>query len=578
MAKRTAEVEVKVTGAEEAAEKAKKVKDAWSEAADKPGEKWKKLGETIASSVEGFVSDLSRAINIANGLNFAKAIDSARNYQLQVGRTAAYTGQSIKEIEQRFERLSRQKLIKEEEGLAYARTLTRMTYDATGAQKALGGLADEAVATGRSADEMLPLGATLHNVLGVSGDTSEALKNIRGQAEALGVAGGPAVLEDSIVSLTGALSGFSSKSDEARGKLTGLLATMQGMSTDPQHGARAFAGYSGAIQSQALLVSRFLGRKTSSLYDEEGKLKPEVLSDVQQKWFQTYGRGERSFERAVNTFGPEAAAEFFHKDFSRVPTSAAPTKTAGQIASDFYQTDAADRERKRQEAERNARKSAASALPALDTLNGIAAQHPFLATLGIGVGGSLLSKAAGGLIRSGFKAAFRGIGGSAAEGAAAEGAAAGGAAAGGGALGALAGGLLSGAAIPLAGLFGVGSVISGQQAQTRNTIADFNEEHPADAEAAKYFGTEYAREHKAQIRHGGMQIINDTPFGPDPESRPQHEAGAPAQGLAAFVQSVDGLTKVFQQNQQQPIVVQVLNATGGPVEAVVSQRGQAAKQ
>jgi hypothetical protein len=115
-------------------------------------------------------------------------------------------------------------------------------------------------------------------------------------------------------------------------------------------------------------------------------------------------------------------------------------------------------------------------------------------------------------------------------------------------------GVLGGAALPLAGLLGVNAVLSGQQAQTQQTIEDYNADHPADSEAAKYFGTEYAREHKAQIRHGGMQIVNDTPYGP--ENAPTHAPTEPSPGNA-LTASMDALAKVFQQGQQQPIVVPV---------------------
>jgi hypothetical protein len=71
-------------------------------------------------------------------------------------------------------------------------------------------------------------------------------------------------------------------------------------------------------------------------------------------------------------------------------------------------------------------------------------------------------------------------------------------------------GLLAGvpgaAALPTAGLLGVGYLMHTQQERVKATEAAYNASNPVDPEAAKYLGTEYARGHKAIIRHGGMQM------------------------------------------------------------------------
>jgi hypothetical protein len=77
------------------------------------------------------------------------------------------------------------------------------------------------------------------------------------------------------------------------------------------------------------------------------------------------------------------------------------------------------------------------------------------------------------------------------------------------ALGAAAGALVSpfgAAAAAIGGLVAALYAMHHQYDETSATIDKFNKAHPVDAEAAKVFGTEFAREHKAKVRHGGMQV------------------------------------------------------------------------
>jgi tape measure domain-containing protein len=62
------------------------------------------------------------------------------------------------------------------------------------------------------------------------------------------------------------------------------------------------------------------------------------------------------------------------------------------------------------------------------------------------------------------------------------------------------------AAIAIGGLVAGILALHHQFADTTAMIDSYNKAHPVDADAAKYFGTEYARSHKATVRHGGMQI------------------------------------------------------------------------
>ena len=55
---------------------------------------------------------------------------------------------------------------------------------------------------------------------------------------------------------------------------------------------------------------------------------------------------------------------------------------------------------------------------------------------------------------------------------------------------------------------GVMLVAHQQSKQTEETIKKYNEAHPVDPEAAKFFGNDYARATKAVMRRGSMQIVD----------------------------------------------------------------------
>ena len=594
MAKRSAEIEIKAdaanaisqieslkdrikdlekkldTAGETSKKSAKKFDDAWGNTAKKAGENWKWFGDTVASAVEGTVSDLSRVINIANGISFAKAVDSARAYDATIGRMSAQTGQRVQDLRNRFEDFSKKKLIPEDESAALSKQLGKVTYDAIGAQKAMYALADEAVATGKDASEMIPLGTTLHNVFGIAGDTSDALKSIRGQSEAMGTVGGPVIIYDQMVKLDGVLQSVSARTPEAREKITALLTAMQGASQDPNRGAKVFGGLETFLQGHQVQIARAMHVDPRELTDDEGKIKPEMLAKFQKQFMKDYGRKKYGYEVAVNTFGSEIAKGLFTHDYAAEAAGIQSKKSdkASMQAADFYGSDPGKRLAAQQEAQRNARKSAEGAMPALDVLNNAAASHPFLTTLGISAGGGLLSKLAGGAIRNGVKALFRGGAGTAAT--------EGGAGGGGSALSGAFGAGLGSAAIPLALLTPLKLLVDQQDDQKQKTIDEFNAANPVDDEAAKRFGTEYARSHKATVRSGGMKMFPDG--GGIIPTHPMTGLGdESANQLSQFVnKGFDqiALTAAIKDAiKSTPAQFTFINATGGPIEAVTDQKG-----
>jgi hypothetical protein len=67
-------------------------------------------------------------------------------------------------------------------------------------------------------------------------------------------------------------------------------------------------------------------------------------------------------------------------------------------------------------------------------------------------------------------------------------------------------GVGAGVGATVVGVGGVMAIAAQQERQTQALMDSFNAQHPVDTTAAKYFGTEYAREHHAVMRRGSMQV------------------------------------------------------------------------
>lgn len=544
---RTAEINVSVNGADEAVQKAKSIKTAFSEAAEVPGAKWKKFGDVVASSVSGMISDIARVATVAQGISFAQSVASAKQYQETIGRMAAYTGQSFASLDQKYTALSKAKLVPEKEIAAFHKSLGRMTYDVDGSIQAFAGLADEAIATGKSAGEMAPLGATLHNVLGVSGDTVNALKKIRGQAEALGMPGGAEQLQDQLLSVAGALSTVSIHTDIARNKMTALVGSFQQGSTDPNHGSKAFSALQGYVSGNPVEIARHFGMKLSDMFDSEGKQKDPMFF---MKELKKLTKSETGMRRLVNTVGPEAAfALKNNKDLDNdlaAVAGAKPSNAAAGARSGYIGSEAGQREKADQEKERNARAAAEKYLPFLDSINSLLAKSPIVGAAALGVGGNLLAGGASSAIKAGAKGLFSVFGGAAAAGGEAAAAGGGAAAAGGGAVAA---GLAVTAGAGLAALAVGGGI---------GLLADHFFDISGKTSTLFSGGTNKEKEDAADAEIRRQKNLNAPSFSPDaspgtPGASPNGSVNVPGFGAIAL---------------PKPIQITIVNQSANPIEAV----------
>lgn len=442
-----------------------KIKSAWASAGEGIANSVKGAATSITQSLASVGQDALRTVTVMNTISLGEAVQSARKLQDDMARLSIVAGGSVDTLNEKFTRLSKQDLIGEDRLVGMARSLGRVTYDATGSIQAIHGLNEEAVATGRSAEEMLQLGEVLHNSLGVIGDTSDALGKIRAQAEALGTTGGPAALQNQIVSLGNAMSQLATDTEGRRNRLTAFFGVVgQGMS--PQAAARAQAGAIGALEGNALDISRTLGY---DVLDEQGHIKDpaKVVQDLKAS-MNRRGMGARSQLLAFRRFaGAEAGSRLFYGDFSddniNGLANLPPSNRASSQAALFAQSKAGQRLATQLTSERDARAAAEPLLDAQDAWNQFFAGSPVAKLLA----GSLLNATASSILgkaSKGVSALFGG--GGAASAAGGEAAIAGGGVAGGGttAAGALAadmGALNAQAIVAHGSLTGLGTSIGG---------------------------------------------------------------------------------------------------------------------
>src|SRR3990167_3236383 len=282
-----AKVTVAVDGVESVEQAARRTMSAWERAGDGIKRGIGAAGQSVVASLGRIGEDAIRVATALNTISFAHAVSEARQYQEVTARLGVATGRSVGEIKVRLTELSKQTLRSEPAIAAWAKSLGRMTYDYRGAFEAAKGLSDEADATGKSFEEMTSLGALLHNVLGVGGDTSKALGEIRAQAEALGTTGGPAALQDQLAGLSGVFSQLEAKTDEERRKLVALAGGL-GAGYGTEAAGRVQQRVIGAVSSDPLRWERYLGR---SIQNAQGQIEDptRVLEDIRAKTLKRYG-------------------------------------------------------------------------------------------------------------------------------------------------------------------------------------------------------------------------------------------------------------------------------------------------
>lgn len=401
MADKDAKVTVGVEGADQAARAADTVASAWTRAGNELATAGRKAGAAITGEFKNIASDAVRTLTALNTISFAKAIESSRQYRIDVTRTAVAAGESVGSLSAKLTDLSKRTLQSEPALLQWSRGVGRLTYDYKSAFQSAASLNDEAVATGKSFEEIGGLYKTFHNTLGVVGDVGSALGKVRAQADLLGTVGGPAAFQDTLESLDSTLSQFASRTEGQRNRLTGLVGIL-GQGLSPEAGRRVAGTVLGALSSRAVDVSRTVGYDILNRYGEvEDPTK--VLRDLQRR-ISRLSPEQRLFA-SRNILGAQAGTIFANADFSEGNISriagVAPSTSAAAAGAIVTSSQVGQELQVLNQIDRDIRALGDKLAPLQTGFAGIFAGSPVL--------GGLATAGLGATVNAGIKAGFDGI-------------------------------------------------------------------------------------------------------------------------------------------------------------------------
>lgn len=304
----------------------------------------KSAGGAISGALKNVATDGLRAAGVFQAISLASAVEDAKKLDATTARLGQSSGSSVGALQAKFAGLE-QKLLTSAPALAdFTQQLGRTTYDSKSATAAVEGLGLEALATGKTLSEEMALGETLRSGLGVIGETTAELDRLRAMAGAVQTIGGPAALQNSLITLRSQLEGVETKSDSARAKLEAFVAaTGKGLKPGAQAGAAG--SLMSFFKSRSLDIERLLKRRITN--DAGELIDPAAIArDLKKVSDKLHGGRKEEQRRAlINTYGLEGGLAMFRGDFGEVD-SLAKLKGTGQTeaaANRFRETDAAKR-------------------------------------------------------------------------------------------------------------------------------------------------------------------------------------------------------------------------------------------
>lgn len=388
-----AEVEVDVKGAAQGERAVKKLSDSF-----------KGFGRELGSIFAGAAREFAGASVALARVDPMVAADKFRTYRQTVTEWSIASKRSVADVKSSFSGLADATLLPDDQVADFARSLGKATYDAKDSREAIEALRGSGLSVGRSLEEMGGIAETLHNSFGASfGDIPGMLGDIEGAANALGTAGGPAALQDSIVNLGGAISQISIKGKSDAKELIDVLAAISAHARTPEQ----------AKDVQSKLVNRFLaggeqmrlnlGIKRKDFYDETGQVKVNAENVQKLRDFYVHRAGSvegaRSLASFSNNLGPQLAAALFSPDFVanlKKAESAAPGKGGAQAIQDLAKSQAGTEGAAQIRREREERENLGAKTNAIQQAAANAAPESSLARYAIGsVGGGIAGALAG---------------------------------------------------------------------------------------------------------------------------------------------------------------------------------------
>jgi len=543
-----AKIKVGVEGADEVERAANRVSKAWGDAAGK-------LKSAFADAAKATISDLGGVVTSAGKVNFSSLHEQVKAFEASTARLAVASKGNLEGVRAEFEHIGKSIGKRPQEVAAWSASVGRLTYDFRGATDSIKGFSAIAAATGRSVEDFQGLAVTLGSVGKVSGDASDALNTIWAQAEKVGTVGGPAALLDQIDGLGDGLGQFAIKGEKDLLKITGLVATL-GKGLDPGAARRVAGGALGALTSDPERWRRFLGR---DVLDDKGHIADptQALKDITEKVKKRYGKNAARVMR--RTFGSETGMAMMNANFDEAAKLAgvAPSAAPAGAQQALLATDAGKRdvaEAQLAESARNLLGSSTALGSAADALQRFSAANPVtgnaVATAGSALPGTLTS-VGGSIVGAGGAALAATKGGGALVGAGK----------------ALAG--IAGKALPVLGAaaagYGVGT-LADRAFGISDWISGTGESSRVGQDSATEAGQDAALAQKvAMLREKrAARLANPAVAAPADDKARAALAVAAQSGTGA---NVSAAVKQFAAElKNQPITI--INATGGPVEAV----------
>lgn len=552
------------------------------EAGGKVGKGWKDAGAAIRDSVTGVVTDIAHVVNAATAINFAGSVAQVHQLEDSVARMAVATDRGFDAVKSSVNALSTDINELPIATAAWESSIGKVTYNYESAAAAARDAAGYGAKVGETVQEVQPLVIALEELTGASGKSGQALGVIVAQARELGTVGGPKSVGDQVEHLRGQLSYLAGDVEKASALVAGFGGT-KGFT--PQQRERALGGVLSRVEGNIEGFQRHLGKQ---LTDEFGHI-TDMTGVIEE--LQKYGRkGKGQRFRLEQTFGREATAAIMHTDIAAVRAAETLPPAVDELERARQQMrDSAAGQRKAAEVKKA--QTMADTVGAGSTLGDFSdwlgqqsAAHPILTGVGTAIGTGLLGKG----IAGAFNVVGKGLAGWFGGGAAAGGG--GMAAAGGGAGGA---GFGTGMLTPGLGLGlgGIGAGILGFSYwagnQNEGLVRQLEESDRRQALAARE-GQELRR--STLHRQRGEMVIfgpGKTPGAPNQAAGAEHDVpmvvrqgSGPTPPALELRSLLEGLVKAGASLQlaqetaartaqagQQPVQIEVINMTGGEVEA-----------
>ena len=401
-----AKVHVGIEGTEDVAGAADKALGPWERRAQQVGSAVGGAMNAVGSAVGNVIQDLARVGTALGALDMQAAVARYRAYADTIQRQSVVVGQSVGTLKQQFADLQAKTALPDERIQKFSTALQRSTYDTGNSAAAIKALNDEAIATGRSLEEMGPLGTQLHNSLGVAFDAMpNALGAIRHAADESGES--VAALQDQVVALAPALARLNT------GDLTRFTATMAqlGKGLPPELQKEVQQRVINRLSANPEGLRHQLGMKREDFYDQYGRqrMDDQFLGRVREMAVKRWGKNALDVLSQGQNLGPMAARALMGFEPGDVDFALAGKgkREAASIADQYLGSEAGKSAVTRAKIEAGKRESAGGPLSKLqDFVGGLFENHPLAGV----VGSAAALNLTGGLVRGLFTAGARGGG------------------------------------------------------------------------------------------------------------------------------------------------------------------------